>query len=74
MLYQLWLVGQISYDNKVSFPRISDEGGAGCLETALSPEYSESDIWASSRGITGELERNAEPQPTPACLKSEPVL
>lgn len=40
MLYQVWLVGQISYDNKISFPRISGEGGAGGLQTALSPEYS----------------------------------
>lgn len=40
MLYQLWLVGQISYDNKVPFPRISGESGAVCLQTFLSPEYS----------------------------------
>ena len=39
-------------DNKVSFPRISDEGGAGCLEIALSPECSKSDIWTNRDGLS----------------------
>ena len=72
MLYQLWLVGQISYDNKVPFPRISGEGGAVCLQTALSPEYSV--IFGLAAVVSlGSVKGIAEPQAIPTCLKSEPV-
>ena len=44
--------GFLVNDNKVSFPRISDEGGAGCLEAALSPECSKSDIWTNRGALS----------------------